>query len=291
MKHKIYILLPMILVLVFTVTVHAKGEQIRVETNISQDLIVNGRKTEHTVFAVPDRVSEYPNVLYNDIIYVPLTYYKANLLNLTVKLENNTIFIDKGEPLAPKLISDGTVISENENKNIFFKKAPFDIVICGEKYNNAEYSCLFFRDIIYLPLTWNVTVEILGWEYSFDGKALILSFDNYCYSDNGESVRTENDDGSVSFKTVYNETYYQNGDVSVYLTTASGRFFPYEKNLKIIHCGVEYRPEGVFGFYMERGPLFEIKDGYIYTVRYTDVDKRDSRPCKVNIQTGEAVYI
>jgi hypothetical protein len=40
----------------------------------------------------------------------------------------------------------------------------------GARWSNAEqeYPLLEFRDIIYLPLTWDIVTKSLGWQFSFD---------------------------------------------------------------------------------------------------------------------------
>lgn len=47
---------------------------------------------------------------------------------------------------------------------------------------------------------------------------------------------------------------------------------------------------GYTGYYQKNGPLFVVKNGYVYSVHYSDHDERDSRSCKINIATGEYRY-
>ncbi|MDR1135769.1 MAG: hypothetical protein LBL49_06280 [Clostridiales Family XIII bacterium] len=116
----------------------------------------------------------------------------------------------------------------------------------------------------------------------------VLSADNYFWSEN-------------------NYTTYIKGDLKILmkLEHQPGPLLgPVMDNLRIIKEGVETRPNGYFGYYQEKEPLFSVSEGYIYTTQviapdnqpdyFTAIDNYEARipkPCRVSIDTGQVFEI
>jgi hypothetical protein len=229
----------------------------------------------------------YPLLVYQDITYFPMTYYKSNLLNLNASwTAEDGLVIIKSDSETPKEFSYETPVSARNNSiqtaNIIDSK----VTVNGKAIDNSNepYPLLLFRDITYFPLTWRFAVEEFEWNYTFDDKAgLTIRADNFFYTDNGDSYI----DGDL-FASAANETHYIKGDLWIYIKTDTQRLLgPIRGNLHIIRNGVETRPDAYFGYYQKNGPLFSIDGNFISTTYYTDPDKRNPQPCRISIETGD----
>lgn len=232
---------------------------------------------------------QYPPLLYNGITYIPMTYYQAKMLNLDTDWTNEKgLVIKKGNPTEGKIFAFET---KKKDKN---KKKYSTSIFCGKvsvndkRIDNAKepYPLLSFRDVTYFPLTWRFAHDEFGWEYEFNSKeGLSIYADNFFYTMNGDSSIE-----GTSYMTVSNETHYICGDLRIHMSTETQRLLgPISGNLQIISGEKEITPKGYFGYYQKNGPLFTVEDGFINTVYYTNPDKRDVKPCKVQISDGEII--
>lgn len=237
-----------------------------------------------------EEYSDYPTFVYNDITYVPLTFYKANLLGIGVELTENGFFITDSPEKAPVLYQREPRHIENLWTPVKADMAPFKIKINNEDYTDEKYPFLFCRDIVYLPLTWNLTNDVFGWDFEFDGNQLTMFTNSYCYTSDEDSWVRYEDDG-ISYHQNEYFTYYKKDDVKIYLFTDTIRIWPMSRNLTITKGEEEKIIAGHSGYYQKAGPLFTVKDGYVYTVHYPGEDERETKKCKINIDTGEIVYL
>lgn len=260
--------------------------------------------------------TEHPSLLVNDIVYVPLTYDILNLMYLNMSIDGNEIKIEKRVGMEALEYTYWWRRYEISKENIDTPSnvvlCPFDIFIEGEKYSDEDYPFLFFNDIIYMPLTWSVTANFSGWEYSFDDDGLKLFTEGYIYSANGyptftlekntyrDSDGIEREGEGRAYIITENLTYYKKDGLRIFVRTASNRFFQIMDNLVINNNAAEIKVSGYTGFDyrdsatvadQKNGPLFTVEDGFIYTVHYSDHDKRDSKKCKIDIETGEVIYL
>ena len=111
---------------------------------------------------------EYPVIFFNDITYLPLTYYGCQLLGLYVDWgpEKGLIISDmgtKGEyvPYRRAKPNPGTLTAVPATGRITIKGTPIDNA-------TEEWPFLFFRDITYIPLTWRNMHDLLGCDYAWD---------------------------------------------------------------------------------------------------------------------------
>lgn len=123
---------------------------------------------------------QFPLIVYNDITYVPMTYYDCRYLGLTTNWnsETSTLSIEKSDITAA--YRDYEWQWKNGKKHNA-SVCSFNIVVNGEIVDNSkeEYPLLTFRDVTYFPLTWRFAVEEFGWDYSFDHEnGLVITSDN-----------------------------------------------------------------------------------------------------------------
>lgn len=112
---------------------------------------------------------EYPFLVYRDITYLPLTYFGCRLLGLYEKWtpEGGLVISDagaKGEYVSTPRMS-------RNSGALYARRASGRITLCGESIDNSReaYPFLLFRDVTYLPMTWDNMYERLGCSYRFDG--------------------------------------------------------------------------------------------------------------------------
>ena len=231
---------------------------------------------------------KYPLLVYKNITYFPMTYYKSNLLNLeTTWTKKGGLVVKKGNSATAKEFAYES-LAVNSSSNNKKQKATIinsKVVVNGKTIDNMKetYPLLLFRDVTYFPLTWRFAVEEFGWNYTFDkNNGLRITADNFFYTANGDSYKKTSGESVL----VPNETYYIKDDLMIYIKTDYRLIGPLPQNLHIIKNGIEATPVGYFGYYQKNGPLFSIDEGYISTTYYSDPDERDAQPCKVNIETG-----
>lgn len=190
--------------------------------------------------------NEYPLLVYNDITYVPMTYYDARLLGLSTAWDNNS-----GLSVAPLSFIPDAQTAQSQYKSYTTDKsnqksytasvAQFKIKVSGQEVDNAkeEYPLLVFRDVTYFPLTWHYAVTTFGWKYNFnmtDGLTITPEptkiFDPYKAAVTGSVVNVRADATTDStaltqvskgtYLTVTNEKKAANGDLWYAVTLANG---------------------------------------------------------------------
>lgn len=266
---------------------------------------------------------QFPLFVHEGVTYFPLTYNNAMILNLlpTWDVETCSHKYVKGNPDEPKVfvefshsietetrIDERTIridtetyqvhhFKETENKKSF--DYHYEIIeetnpttIDGKNIVSlSDYPILFYRDMVYIPLSRQFVTEVLGGTVSFDTEnGLEVRVNNYFYTAYGSSSKIVTDE-YVSYTVTPNYTCYIKDGLTVVLETDSQRLIgPVYKNLRIVNNGKEFIPEAYFGYFQDNIPLFSVKDGKVYTVYYTDSNElggRDSVPCTVDIETGE----
>ena len=242
---------------------------------------------------------EYPMLLYKDLVYLPLTYYNCNLIGVTLELKDGQAFINKADFQSPMLyISDQQ--NEAPDNPLNEQKAPFTVNVNDMVYDDADYPVLFYKDIIYLPLTWTVVHDAMGGGYTFGKEGIANKYydpedvlelytDSYYYFSSGDSA-FEITEHSIGANVASGKTYWCKNGVRVYAETELiNRIGPNRWNMTIVKDGIKKTVPGFTGHGQKMGPLFTVNGEYIYTVHYTD-DYKIWGPCKISIETGEVIY-
>ena len=113
---------------------------------------------------------EYPMVVYKNITYIPLTYYNCILLGIDVRLNEEILFVDKKSFENPTEYLRDQSSEKIKEKAMKMERSPFMVNIQGNNYNDEEYPALFYKNIIYLPLTWKVVYDYMKWDYFYGKK-------------------------------------------------------------------------------------------------------------------------
>ncbi|HWO95599.1 YHYH domain-containing protein [Paenibacillus ehimensis] len=117
--------------------------------------------------------AQYPFLMYNDITYLPMTWNNAKALGLRTTWDQGTGFHINNEKqfIAQTVEQD---FNSSGNELTYVAKVPkFNVSIEDALYDSSKekYPVLVFRDVTYIPLTWDVAVEKLGISIKMEGTA------------------------------------------------------------------------------------------------------------------------
>lgn len=216
---------------------------------------------------------EYPMVVYKNMTYIPLTYYNCILLGLEVQFDKNILSVEKRDSEKPtEYLRDQS--SEKNTKNIInMEVSPFIVNIQDNNYNDEEYPALFYKNIVYLPLTWKVVYDYMKWDYFYGKKysdsitGIELYTDSFYYYSEGDAFFEIREDYSLSASAPYAKTYYKKDDIRIYsyidLWYMAG---PAQNNMDIIKGENKITVPGYTGHGQKRGALFTVNGGiHIYS--------------------------
>jgi hypothetical protein len=233
----------------------------------------------------------YPFLLYKDITYFPMTYYRCRLLNLISDwTKEEGLVISTGDPFEWKQLGlDADFLDQPNNRKQTAAIVTDSVTVNGKAIDNAveEYPLLLFRGITYFPLTWRFAVDEFGWNYSFG-------------AEEGLSVRADN--------AFYQPNEYHSNGYSAYLRDGlhirlygynpnlTGLNFPMQPNLFIVIDGsslwrTNQKPVGEFDkdYFGLPDYRFTVEGDWIHTTHSADFNSKEYVPCRVNIRTGEIV--
>ncbi len=198
---------------------------------------------------------EYPFLVYNEITYLPLTYYGCQLLGLYAEWkspETGLIISDMGAKGAyipsPRVSTNsGPLTAEVATGKIAIKGVPID--------NEAEeWPFLLFRQITYIPMTWANMHDTLGCDYWWDA-ATGLAIDraageaaNVLHLPLGEAF------GSTIVKAYNGYFWYYDSDLNVSRTPMTGGASELIYELPKIGQGTFLNP----------APNFSVRNGRLY---------------------------
>ncbi len=140
-------------------------EESRVEIRTPHfDVMINGVKYS--------KDNEYPAIFYNNITYLPMTKEMEGFIGVTINedswfktLKIDQIEVSKGNLEQKQGIQPTVNNAEIVDGFLITDSAP----VCNK---DQTYPILRFQDILYLPVTWDIAHDTLGWEYSFDENGL-----------------------------------------------------------------------------------------------------------------------
>lgn len=201
-----------------------------------------------------EEYSDYPILVYNAITYIPLTFYKANLLGIETELAEKDFFISNALRNTPAPYQNERLHIKNDGYAVKAEIVPFNIKINNEDYTDGKYPFLFYRNIVYLPLTWRLTNDVFGWNFEFDGTQIVMFTNAYYYHDTDGSGLRIDKNGNIAYYMSPTETYYSDGESEIYMFTRSlGRLGPVGSNLTVAKDGGEKKTiDGYSGYYKKR---------------------------------------
>lgn len=217
--------------------------------------------------------TEYPVLLYKNITYIPMTSSMCNELYLSIAFTSEDgLYIARGGGrgnIGERAQVLGSIDYKNTADGRVTAVIPdYPVYINGRKYENAEYPCLNFRDITYLPLTYDIAVNEFDFDFAFDGdkKHIELAGNSWYSAPNFLSSNEEYIEIKDS-RSVYSESTDENGYIKY--THEYDYDVYYRLNLK--NDRVEMLPDGYVPpkhestvSAKEPDPRFTVKDGYAY---------------------------
>jgi hypothetical protein len=122
---------------------------------------------------VDNTKEKYPLVVFNEMIYFPLTQNYAGALGMDLNWSaSDGLSIDNNQSGPTEIIPNRGVTNSTTQK--YQASIPkFNIYVNQKKINNAkeDYPFILFRDITYMPMTWRYGITELGLDLSFDKKS------------------------------------------------------------------------------------------------------------------------
>lgn len=115
----------------------------------------------------------YPFLCYKGITYLPLTYFDCQALGTRAEYDDA-----KGLRLTSADIACAVPKATEKNANpsrAMGSTVDFPVLINGTPYHDERWPLIHYRNITYLPLTWNIAHNILGWDYSYNDATRTLA--------------------------------------------------------------------------------------------------------------------
>lgn len=152
-------------------TVVNAGEEVDV-TYLNREIIVNGE-------FIANYQSNYPYFSYNQIVYIPITWENCNILgyrqdhdanyNLTLTRTAPTQKNYTDQSVKCTEITQSAIVS---GKKVIVRNPVDDIDGFQETLLTTEvtqgYPILEYKDVIYIPLTYNVANHVLKWDKEYN---------------------------------------------------------------------------------------------------------------------------
>ena len=250
MKKRIFTVFVLVALITCVIAPNARAE----ETGVTVKL--PGFKVTLNGTVIDNKTSLYPLIVYRDITYFPMTYYGCRFLGLeSIWNKGGGLTIAKsganwGYHAYP---------AERPNSNTFYsaRKADFPIKINGTDIDNTKekYPLLLFRNITYLPLTWQFAAGEFGWNYSFDRtRGLVIS---------------STDTGTAAEQLTLPITTRENGEKGAF--TMAGDYFYFEGSNGIIYQASVENPLNKKKVYQL--PKADYGAGYVYASLKTENGK------------------
>lgn len=122
-------------------------------------------------YSLSSGYSRFPFLVYKGITYLPLTFDNCRLLGLqTMWSESEGLSVVKDTTPVSEYARE--VVREENQKMQTAQIMTGKITVNGKTIDNSQepYPLLWFRGVVYLPLTWRFAVDELGWSCSFDAE-------------------------------------------------------------------------------------------------------------------------
>ena len=120
----------------------------------------------------------YSCLIYNEIVYIPLIHDVASHMGvITTFTADDGLSISTSSCIQRGGISE---ISASQSTSLVeATRAPFKITLNSKVFDNSSepYPFLLYNEITYLPLTWHIAVDELGWVYSYSNDCLVITCD------------------------------------------------------------------------------------------------------------------
>lgn len=110
---------------------------------------------------------QYPILEHKGITYFPMTWFDSRYLGIeTIWNSEEGLYVTASNVTGSYSPGTGPI----STSSFTARKPNFNVYINNELYTDTEYPCLVYDNVTYLPLTWRVAKENLGWDYHWDNK-------------------------------------------------------------------------------------------------------------------------
>jgi hypothetical protein len=236
----------------------------------------------------------YPFLIYNNITYFPMTYYKCNLLNLdSVWTREGGLSINVGDPSEWSEFDFETSDTKNR-KSYTASIAEGTVSVNGTSIDNSKepYPLLVFREVTYFPLTWRFAVEEFGWRYSYSGdKGLVINADSSFYTEDLPIITVYSKDDLRIWVERRVRGHSMTDPANLYISRGEEVQRVGRQLARLHNMGDnpdDYSCDLFGDVAMDVHPLrFTVQGDWIYTRYAGSLLDRESVPCRVNINTHE----
>lgn len=211
----------------------------------------------------------YPFITYKGITYFPLTYNLCNKIGMTTSWDSKKgLYIAR---YSQDVYFNDKEISGNYKKGRYYTASvpKYPVVFNGININSEkqyEYPVLNFKNITYLPLTWDYAYNELGLDILWDNtKGLSLN----SYKKDISFYLTEINDTYAlfeSYKTIYKEKQNEDGSITYYYDRNEIKEYKLEYSTNnFSSTGVKDRISDIPGSKTEDiSDLFKIESGVLF---------------------------
>lgn len=236
-KRLISITLVLMIILTSAVTTYAGGGTEVEVRYLDREITVNGN-------FILNYQSDHPYFVYNTIIYVPITWENCKIFGYQKVLDNEwnpTLIREKPSqanyaeqwlknngPTMTAVVSDQEVIVRTEDED----GEVADVVLTSEV--TQGYPILEYRSATYIPLTFNVVNNVLGWKKEYDDfSGLYLDTTGNASEESMiDQTVSQYNQALVNYIITYNKNYtVENATDLVFLVKQNARIYGVDERL------------------------------------------------------------
>ncbi len=154
-----------------TVSQPTQIPKIYTATLYKQQIIINNK----TIDSITNEKLEYPILTYNDTVYLPLTGAMLNQIGIKGKFESGKLELTTIDTYDTTVENSKSYFTHNDYSSL--KKPNYKIVINGNLIDNTKETnpILNYKDITYLPLTYENIVDRLNLNFNIDVDEINIS--------------------------------------------------------------------------------------------------------------------
>lgn len=111
--------------------------------------------------------SKYPLFVYRGITYLPATYFTMRYMGISTEYRDGILYLKDAEIAAVAASFDDYSTQERNPERISVKRSKTRLKIGEEEVAVSKYPLMSFREVLYLPMSWDLIHDRLGMSYSY----------------------------------------------------------------------------------------------------------------------------
>ncbi len=160
MKKTVQVLIIAIITILSISCVYADENEAKEVNVLNREINVNGN-------VLNNFHSEYPVFSYNYVLYIPLTWENGQIFGFDVEMSEDQTTLNLTTKTAVQTNYVEPWMKHND-RSIKVTESKMHVLINGEELADEGYPVLSYNYIQYIPLTFDVVNNKLGWEYLVD---------------------------------------------------------------------------------------------------------------------------